>query len=245
WEMNITLKSLLDEAGYRGRLALAATDPQDTDLYHQLGADLVMQPFVDAAEQAVEAITGAVQTLPDLQDWPVTIREVALQPGSVFTGKTLRGLDLRSKLGVSMLAISRAGKIYFNPDPEFQMYPGDRIVLICPPEAAEEAAQYLQRRDLGGPGDGLSSTFSAAQIDISPESSWVNRTLADLDFRSLYGVAVIGIRRGNEQITSPTATDEVLAGDTIVVVGNPLGIAEVAKSRIDPGQHPPAEPPTN
>src|SRR5690606_17501647 len=125
------------------------------------------------------------------------------------------------------------------------MYPGDRIVLICPPDAAEDAAEYLQRRDLGGPGDGLSSTFSAAQIDIPPESPWVNRTLAELDFRSLYGVALIGIRRGDEQITSPTAKDEVRTGDTIIVVGNPMGISQVARSRLDSGQPPAGEPPTS
>jgi Kef-type K+ transport system membrane component KefB/Trk K+ transport system NAD-binding subunit len=102
--INVSLFNLLAEAGFNGRVALTAGDPARADEYRRFGAHLVLQPFNDAAELAVEAVTGAVQSLPGLRHWPAVLEEVSLQPGSVFTGQTLRELDLRRELGVSVLA---------------------------------------------------------------------------------------------------------------------------------------------
>ncbi len=228
--MNVTLFNLLGEADFKGRVALTAGDPAQAEEYHRLGAHLVLQPFNDAAEQAVEAVTGAVQSLPGLRDWPAVLEEVALQPGSVFTGKTLRELDIRRELGVSVLAVSRAGKVNFNPGPDFRMYPGDRLVLLCSPEQAGPAIEHLRQRELGGPQD-QASAFGADEIIIPEHSNWAGKTLAELDFHNRYGVTVIGIRRGQEKRTSPRASDKLQTSDSIVVVGSPEGVAEIQTSQ--------------
>jgi Trk K+ transport system NAD-binding subunit len=225
-QINLALFNLLADAGFKGRVALAAGAPSQAQEYQQLGAHLVLQPFNDAAEQAVEAVTGAVQSLPGLRDWPAVLEEVALQPGSVFTGKTLRDLDIRREHGVSVLAVSRAGKVNFNPGPDFRMYPGDRLVLLCSRDQARPAVEHLRQRELGGPQD-QASAFGADEIAIPKHSDWVGKTLAELDFRNCYGVTVIGIRRGEEKRTSPRASDELQAGDSIVVVGSPEGVAKM------------------
>lgn len=229
-DINLTLYSLLSEAGFKGRVALTAGDPAQAEEYQRLGAHLVLQPFKDAAEQAVEAVTGAIQSLPGLRDWPAVLEEVALQPGSVFSGKTLRELDIRRELGLSVLAVSRAGKVNFNPGPDFRMYPGDRIVLLCSPDQAGPAITHLRRRELGGPQD-QASAFGASEVPIPGQSDWAGKTLADLDFRNRYGVTVIGIRRADEKLTSPRASDKLQAGDSIVVVGSPEGVAKVRASQ--------------
>lgn len=59
----------------------------------------------------------------------------------------------------------------------------------------------------------------------------MGKTLAELDFRNHHGVTVIGIRRGEEKRTSPRASDELQAGDGIVVVGTPEGVAEMKASQ--------------
>jgi len=222
-DINVALFHFLAQASFNGRIALAAADPENAETYHRLGAHLVLQPFNDAAEQAVEAVTGAVQSLPGLRDWPAVLEEVSLQPGSVFSGRTLRELDLRRELGVSVLAVSRAGKVHFNPGPDFQMYPGDRIVLLCPPEQARRAIDHLRQRELGAPQD-QDSAFGAGEMRIPPDSAWAGKTLGELDFRNRYGVTVIGIRRGQEQLTSLRASDVLQPEDGIIVVGSPEGV---------------------
>jgi len=231
-DLNVSLFHLLVDAGFNGRIALTAGDPDQAREYRLLGAHLVLQPFNDAAELAVETVAGAVQSLPGLRDWPVAVEEVSLQPGSVFAGKTLREMDLRRELGVSVVAVSRAGKITFNPDPDFHIYPGDRIVLLCPSEQAGRAVERLRQRELGGPQD-QALAFATDEIRIPSGSSWVGKTLADLDLRRRFGVTVIGIRRESERITSPRASDALQPDDGMVVVGSLQGIAEMKTASAD------------
>lgn len=223
-DMNLALFNLLNQSGYTGRLALTAAHPSHAEQYRRLGVHLVLQPFRDAAEQAVEAVAGAVHSLPGLGDWPATLEEVALQPGSLYSGRTLRDLDLRRQIGVSVLAVSRAGKIHFNPSPDLRIYPGDRIVLLCPPEAASAAVEHLRQREFGVPLD-QSDSIAAEEILVRTAAGWIGRTLAELDFSNRFGVAVVGIRRGGERIISPQADDTVQRDDALLVVGGPPGIA--------------------
>lgn len=233
-EVGAALLNLLKDTGFAGRIAMTAGDPAHAEKYHRLGAHLVMQPFSDSAEQAVEAVTGAVQSLPGLRDWPAVLEEVALQPGSVFAGKTLRELDLRREIGASVLAVSRAGKVHFNPPPDFRLYPGDRIVVLCPPDQVGRAVKHLRQRELGMPQD-QTTVFGADEIRIVENSEWIGKRLADLDLRNRYGVTVIGIRRREEKITAPSASDRFLAEDGVVVVGSPDGIAVMRASQTNQG----------
>ncbi len=222
--LSLSLLNLLREKNFTGRIAMTAGDSTYTEEYYRLGANLVLQPFKDAAEQAAEEVTGAIQALPGLRDWPVTLKEISLLPGSVLAGKNLQELDLRRKLGVSVLAISRAGKVHFNPSYDFQLYPGDRIVLLCTPEQATLAVEHFRQRELGAPQE-QTNALNADEITVSPESPWVGKNIAEIDFRNRYGVMVIGIRRGLEQLTSPRASDVLQAYDSVVVVGSPEGVA--------------------
>ena len=225
-DINVALFHLLNDAAFHGRIALTAGEPAHAEEYHRIGAHLVLQPFRDAAEQAVEAVTGAIQSLPGLRDWPAVLEEVPLQAGSVFAGKTLRDLDLRRELGVSVLAVSRAGKVHFNPNPDLQVYPGDRIVLLCTPEQGMRAVEHLHQRELGTPQE-QTSAFDVDEIQVPQDSSWVGRSLAELDFRRRFGVTVIGIRRDREKLTAPGAADILMPLDSIIIVGSPDGVVKM------------------
>jgi Trk K+ transport system NAD-binding subunit len=229
-QLNVSLLGLLRERDFAGRIAMTAVDATEAEEYRRLGAHLVLQPFSDAAEQAVEAITGSIQALSGLRDWPVVVEEVSLQPGSVFAGQMLRELDLRGELGVSVLAVSRAGKVHCNSSPDLRMYPGDRVVLLCPSEQASRAVEFLRQRELGAPQD-RTSAFNADEIRIHFDSPWIGKSLAELGFRNRHGVTVIGIRRGELQLTSPRASDILQPNDSIVVVGSPEGVAELKVSQ--------------
>lgn len=43
--------------------------------------------------------------------------------------------------------------------------------------------------------------------------------MADLDFRAKFGLTVIGMRRGQEMIISPTADEKIQENDTLMLVG--------------------------
>ena len=54
-----TLMQLARAAGFRGRIAIASHQPPETEELRGAGADLVLEPFHDAADRAVELLCGA------------------------------------------------------------------------------------------------------------------------------------------------------------------------------------------
>ncbi len=55
-DINMALLKILRKEGYRGRVAVTASDQGSADLLEQAGADLVLRPFADASEKAAEWI---------------------------------------------------------------------------------------------------------------------------------------------------------------------------------------------
>ena len=54
-----TLIQLTRAAGFRGRVAVASHHSKDTEELFGAGADIVLEPFQDAADRAVELLCGA------------------------------------------------------------------------------------------------------------------------------------------------------------------------------------------
>lgn len=93
-------------------------------------------------------------------------------------------------------------------------------------EQSAKAVRYFQARELGVARE-QTKAFDADEIVVPPDSPWVGRTLEQLDFPGTFGVTVIGIRRGPEQITSPRAADVLEPHDSVIVVGDPDGVSRM------------------
>ncbi|MEZ4726699.1 MAG: TrkA C-terminal domain-containing protein [Caldilineaceae bacterium] len=237
-ELNLALLELLRNRGYSGRVAVAAASLPEVELYKQGGAQVVLRPFIDAAEQATEALTHAMEMLPKNVNWPVDFQEIRVQPGTVFAGQTIQQLPLRAletaangqpepaPSGVSILAISRAGRVYYDPGPAFQVFPGDRLVLMGAPEGLRQAEHLLNQMQTDDAAQDPEH-FALAEVQVADDSQRVGQTLADLQFRQRYGVTVVGIQRGEAQILMPGPTVKLAAGDQVIVIGSQRAVAEV------------------
>ena len=143
-DVNLALLHLLRHRGYDAKVALTAANEEEATLYRQAGAHVVLRPFTDAAEQGADALMDATDILPEDVDWPVAFQEIRVKSGSLFAGQSLRHIPLRSAAGASVLAVSRAGRVHYDPEPDFQVYPGDHVVLMGPPRDAEEGRRSDQ-----------------------------------------------------------------------------------------------------
>lgn len=217
-ELNMSLIKHLRDARFSGKIALTATDQKEEDAFRKAGAHVVFSPLVDAAEQAADSLTQSMDFLPDNFDWPVSFLEIRIQPEAAVVGKTIRNIPLRSATGVSIMAVSRSGRVYYDPGPDFQIYPGDRLVIMGPPQGLRDAEIILSKleahEDIDSP-----DHFEIGEIPITHRSKLSGQTLADLRFRQKYGVTVMGIRRGDEQITTINPSEKILTGDCLIVIG--------------------------
>jgi voltage-gated potassium channel Kch len=58
-DARLTLIQLARAAGFQGRVAVTSHNPAETEALTSAGADLVFEPFQDAADRAVELLGGA------------------------------------------------------------------------------------------------------------------------------------------------------------------------------------------
>ena len=72
-----------------------------------------------------------------------------VRPGSPADGLTIRELDLRSRTGVTVIAVVRDGRPVTNPPPEHDVRAGDALVLVGSHPQLARAFAMLEER---GPG---------------------------------------------------------------------------------------------
>lgn len=219
---NMTLLEGLRERNFRGKVVLTAQNAEQEEAFREAGADRVLWPNLDAAEQAVDLLTTAREAIFDQAPWPMTLEEIRLRPGSPAGGKRLGELALRSRTGATLVAVDRSGQSHFDPDADFLLLPGDRLVLLGSHESLVQVGDLLAPRM--NQEDSEQEGFQIGEVSFPEASGWVGRTLAALDLRQRIGLSVIGIRRGDQRIVSPSPDTMLEAGDVLVVLGRPGAI---------------------
>jgi Kef-type K+ transport system membrane component KefB/Trk K+ transport system NAD-binding subunit len=217
-DVDLQLLRHLRDKGFAGRVALTARTKEEAERYLRANPHVVLRPFLDAAEQGADALTGAWHDLYQETDWPVSFREIRIKSGSAFAGHTIRDVPLRSEAGVSVVAVSRAGRVSFNPDPEFQLFPSDRIVIMGPPDDLRQAEAMIHRV-VDPSSEEETGSVSLMEARVPGTSARAGMTLSEIGFRQVYGSTVIGIRRGGEYLISPGADVRLEAGDVLLVMG--------------------------
>jgi CPA2 family monovalent cation:H+ antiporter-2 len=125
---------------------------------HVLGAYMIPPDEVDRQIRALRAddygiFRGSIQeahlmVLQGLDEEGLHTRAVAVRAGAPVAGKTLSDLRLRQHFGITVLAVRRDGKTIGNPAGDFQVRPGDRLVLIGLAERFAACADLFRESDV-------------------------------------------------------------------------------------------------
>ena len=229
--VNLEIIKALRTQGYAGRIVLTAHSPDEAETFRRAGADKVLWPYVDAAELAVDYLSGTREELDTQSPWELHLEEVKLRPDSAASGRKIGKIALRTRTGASIVAVARAGTSYYDPDADFRLFPGDLLVLLGNAEGLEQACRILEeRKDTAGADE---KRFRMKEVLVPDNSAWMGRSLADLDLRRQHGVSVIGIQRGAERLISPRPDMVVQPGDVLLVIGSPLAILDFMEHRED------------
>lgn len=215
-EMNLALKRNLEKEGFAGKVALTAINQQEAADFEKAGAHLVFLPFRDATEQAADALTYAMDFLPENIDLPISFLEVRIRSDASAAGKTIRELPL-STSGLSVLAVSRGGRAYYEPESDFRIFPADRLLLMGHPVGLKEAEYLLNQPEMPEKED--ADRFDIAEIKVSKSSDLAGKSLEDIQFRQRFGATLVGIWRDKEQVTTINPTERLQGGDRLIVIG--------------------------
>ncbi|MDQ0859895.1 TrkA family potassium uptake protein [Bacillus sp. V2I10] len=104
----------------------------------------------------------------------------------------------------------------------------DRVIL---PEhdMARRIAHYIESEKIIDYIE-LSSDYSLVEIKATKKLS--NRSLLDLDARARYGCTIIGIKRNNTMIISPSAKEIILENDILFVIGDNEGLTRFEENEV-------------
>ena len=147
--------------------------------------------------------------------------------GSPLAGHSLDALRLRGAHGVSVMAVERPGRFattFLDAAGETVLRVGDTLIAdFAGPEerlkalAARLDLQHAPLRDL----DTVRKPhpIGLAEVVIPPDSPLSGRSVLEAEFRSTYGLTVVGLRRGLIAWDKRRLEERLQPGDTLLLVG--------------------------
>ncbi|MDP2321109.1 MAG: TrkA C-terminal domain-containing protein [Acidobacteriota bacterium] len=179
-------------------------------------------------------MTAAADRLSAIASAAPGVREIRLGSISKWAGHRIADVPLREEFGATVLAVSRGGRSFLSPGPDFQLFPGDRVILSGQPAALDKAIEYLARIDYPDQQEDHED-FAVAEVQVETLPGWTGRTLAALDLRAQYGVTVLAVGKEHEGLDAPDPHRALSTHDRVVLAGTRDGL-----QRLQAGGAPPA-----
>lgn len=151
--------------------------------------------------------------------WPLKIKEYIIKKYTIACGKKIKDLNLITNYGVFIVGISREKYIINNPSSNIYVFPKDHLFLLGNENSILNAKLFLSQIDNNNVNFDPKIDLKLEQIYIPPTSSLVGGTLSDYNIKKTYGIHVVGIQRGNDQIYNPSNIEVIQAYDVLIIVG--------------------------
>ena len=154
-----------------------------------------------------------------LLDRDIHIADFDIPQNSLWTGRTLKELNLGRKYGVHVSSILRGSNRMNIPSGEDRLYPFDRIQVIgsdtqlaafrsAIEKNVEDEDYELEKREM-----------KLRQLIIGSDSPFIGKTLEESGIRSRYYCMVIGLEEGKENLSPFRPSQRFKDGDIIWIVG--------------------------
>ena len=159
----------------------------------------------------------------------------AVAESSIANGKTLAQLDIHHRYGLTVLEVKRIKKSH-SPlmkeveqrlaGPDTRLATGDIVYISGDETAARQLAHDMQMDKVAE-----ELTFydiGIAEIILMHNSRLCGKLLKDAGLRRLYNVNILGVRRGDEYITSDLTELRFRQGDILLIQGKWKNISRIA-----------------
>jgi voltage-gated potassium channel len=102
---------------------------------HRAGADKVINPSSIGGKRMAMSLLKPisieyVETVLHNEDEEIEVEEIKISPKSTLVGKMLRESQIRSRYGVTVVAIRRERRTISNPGPDERLYGNDVVIVL-------------------------------------------------------------------------------------------------------------------
>jgi di/tricarboxylate transporter len=170
---------------------------------------------------------------PSMRDWieeyKLADREYRLRvtDGSPLVGKSIDELDLRVTSGATIVAVERkrgSSRDVLQPTAKTELHADDVLLidLFAPTSDVEALRQRFALEALpltGAYFSDRSQEIGMAEVIVPANSELVGKTVVEAEFRTRYGLTVIGLRRGAAARERGLLNEPLKIGDTLLLIG--------------------------
>lgn len=146
--------------------------------------------------------------------------EAQVMADSPLIGKSIEDNQLRNLNGLFLLEILRHDRLLSPVSPDEVLQQGDVLVFTGEVEKVQ-ALQRFPGLQLFGNGVDRLLASNLVEVVIGHESELANRTLREVDFRTLFNAGVVGIRRGRRRLTGKLGLIPLRVGDSLLLAVGP------------------------
>lgn len=172
-----------------------------------------VQKFSDSITYVVQADTTDENALKELGIRNFDTVVVAI--GADIQANTMTTLLLK-ELGVNRIVAKASNALHGKM---LQKIGADRVVY------PERDMGYRVAHNLAAPNvlDYIELTPEVSVVEVSAPAILIGKSLAESRLRSVYGINVVAIKRGEQMIVPPLPEEQIRAQDILIVVGDSVG----------------------
>ena len=154
-----------------------------------------------------------------LLDRDIHISDFDVPEDSLWAGKTLEELQLRSKFGVNVSSILRGRQRINIPSGDDRIYPCDKIQVIGSDDQLTALSKALKNNLHPEDPNIEKREMKLGQLVISEDGQFFGKTLSECGIRDIYDCMVVGMEEGEENLSMLAPNQRFYKDDTIWVVG--------------------------
>lgn len=149
-------------------------------------------------------------------------QRVVVSADSLYAGKALRDIPIRSESGANIIKILRGHQSILVPAADEIIYPGDTLLAIG---TGEQLARFAALMNVNDNWQEVQPQEFSLECFVLDESSFLTgKRLRDAGIRN-GGCTVVSILRGVEMITNPPADLQFEVGDGVWIAGEKRSVA--------------------
>ena len=208
------------------RTRLGRVPLREEDVILALGTRNKLTEFSSEADFVIEKV--GLSAISDVQEDLYWIR---VPESSPLAGSTIGESRLGELVGLTVAGLIRDDRTYLAVEPDERILPDDRLLIGANPE---ELATLLELGEVEleseTPGTAFESeAVGMVEIALAPRSAAAGKTLAELDFRSRFGLLAVALWRQGEVVHTDLAHIPLQFGDALLLQGPRDKIGRLAR----------------
>lgn len=149
----------------------------------------------------------------------IHLQEIEVSPHSPKVGKTIRELDLRHRMGVSIVTILRGDRKINIPDAGEHIYPYDKLIVAGADDALQKMGKEIEDRNQAREAEAPGAHVTLLQYVAGPDSPMIGRALHELDIQRRTECMIVSIEREGESTINFPASFIFREGDILLLAG--------------------------